>query len=224
MSYLIKHLPDSEKPRERFSSVGVENLSNEELIAILIRTGIKNIGAKEVALNTLKSVKKISDFQNININYLASIKGLGSIKAMVLICAIEFGKRVMQDNNEKQKKLNNAREVYQYFKKYYHNAKQEKLIAVYLDVKKNILGYDTVFIGTINKSVAHPREIFKKAILNNASAIIIIHNHPSGDVTPSNEDTMFTNQMLECGKIMGIYLIDHLIFGHNNYYSYMDNR
>lgn len=220
MTYLIKDLPDSEKPREKCKKYGVEYLSDEDLIAIILRCGTKNLSVKDLAI---KIKKTYSDLKELSINNLVKIEGIGETKAITLLAAIELGRRTMHQSLKKNIKFNNAIIIYEYFKDKISQLKQEHLIAVFLDAKNKLINYKVIFIGTVNMSITHPREIFKEAIKNAAVSVVLIHNHPSGEITPSLADKTFTKQVYNSGKIIGIPLLDHIIIGDNNYYSFYDN-
>ena len=219
----FKSIPDSDKPRERLYNYGSEYLSNEELISIILKTGSKNYSVKEVALKLLETVGSIDKLKDIGISTLTNIEGIGRVKAIELKAAIELGRRVYINKSEDKIKLNKAISIYDYFKDILGDKKQEYFYCVYLDTKGNYLGKKCLFIGTINNSLVHPREIFKEAYLLSANGIICVHNHPSGDVSPSKEDNLITMKIKEIGIIHGINLIDHVIIGDNSYYSFYDN-
>ena len=221
---MIREMPHDEKPRERLLKYGATNLSNEELLAILLRTGIKNISAKGVAMNILKNYSSINDLEKTTINKLASIKGVGEIKAMIIIAAIELGRRVYLKEEKLKIKANSTDLIYELFKNKFMFVNQEKLIAIYLNVKKEIIDYKTIFVGTVDSSIGHPREVFKEALNFSASFVILIHNHTSGDPTPSKADIEFTRKIEKTGEIMSIPLIDHMIFGNNSYSSYYSDK
>lgn len=219
MTYLIKDLPEEEKPREKLKKYGVKNLTDEELIAIILRCGTKNMSVKDLAIKIKKEFKTLSDLSYIE---LSKIKGVGEVKAITLLAAIELGIRSTY-KEDKNIKLNRPENIYEFFKNKLIHLKQENLIAVFLDNKNKLIAYKTIFIGTINMSVSHPREIFKEAMKNSSVYIILVHNHPSGDPTPSVADLKFTNQVYKTSKIIGIPLLDHIIIGNNKYYSFYDN-
>lgn len=222
--FLIKDLPVTEKPRERLINNGVKNLSNEELISIVLKTGTKNKSVKVLANILLSKFDNITDLKNIEINTITKINGIGLVKAIEIIAAIELGRRVYSENKINNLKIKNSEDVYYYFKDIFYDLKQEYFYSLYLDNKKKIIGEKLLYIGTINASVIHPREIFKYAYLMSASFIICIHNHPSGDSTPSKEDTKFTTNISKLGIIQGIPVIDHIIIGKNNYYSFCEKK
>lgn len=221
----IKDLPITDRPRERLIEKGVENLSNEELLAILIKTGIKNKSVKDIACEVLTKIKSLDALENINYHTFSDIKGLGNIKTIEIIAAIELGKRVfLEKNNNSNIILNYPEIIYQNNRYLFKGKKQEYFYCLYLDNKNRLIERKLLFMGTINRSIVHPREIFKEAYLTSASKIVCIHNHPSGDITPSMEDVRLTKNLIEIGKIQGINIIDHMIIGNNNYYSFYDNK
>lgn len=222
----FKNIPESDKPRERLYQYGSENLSDEELISIILKTGTKGISVKEVSLKLLENVGDIRRLKDIGINTLMRINGIGRVKAIEIKAAIELGRRIYIENNKLNGViLNNSLKIYEYFKDLVGNKKQEYFYTVYVDTKGRYIDKKCLFVGTINNSIIHPREIFKEAYLLSANGIICIHNHPSGDPTPSKEDVMITRKIKEIAMIHGIRLVDHLIVGVNSYYSfYEDNK
>lgn len=220
---LIKNIPKYERPRERFLKVGAENLSNIELISILLNSGTKDISAYDLAKLILHNINDITDLKDITLNKLKEIKGIGDVKAITLLSALELGKRVYYKKNISKIKMNSADKIYNFMKEELYNKNQEYFYALYLDSKKNLIDKKLLFIGTINKSIVHPREIFKYAYLLSASSIICVHNHPSGDPLPSKEDIILTKKLKEISNIQGIQIIDHIIIG-NNYYSFFENQ
>lgn len=222
----FKNIPESDKPRERLYQYGSENLSDEELISIILKTGTKGISVKEVSLKLLENVGDIRRLKDIGINTLMRINGIGRVKAIEIKAAIELGRRIYIENNKLNGViLNNSLKIYEYFKDLVGNKKQEYFYTVYVDTKGRYIDKKCLFVGTMNNSIVHPREIFKEAYLLSANGIICIHNHPSGDPTPSKEDVVITRKIKEIAMIHGIRLVDHLIVGVNSYYSfYEDNK
>ena len=218
----IKYIPKNERPRERLIKYGVENLSNEELLSIIIKTGTKDYSSKAISQILLNEIKDIKNLKDITLNKLTNIKGIGKVKAIELLASIELGKRVFEEEKKTQIKLNNSSLIYEYFKDKLKNEKQENFYAIYLDSKSNLISYKLLFKGTLNSSCVHPREIFKYAHLESAYSIIVIHNHPSGDPTPSKEDEKTTKSLIEIGKLMSIPVVDHIIFGKNKYFSFYE--
>lgn len=213
----------NEKPRERLKLYGVNSLSNIELLSILLRTGKRNKTVEDISKEVLSKINNINDLNELSIDELMSINGIKLAKACTIISALELGKRVYLSNNKKDVILNNSKIIYEYFKHLFIYEKQELLYGIFLDSKNKLITYKMIFKGTLNESVVHPREIFKEAIKASSKSIVIIHNHPSGDYTPSIIDIDFTNTMIESGKIIGIKLLDHLIFSDKGYYSFFEN-
>ena len=151
------------------------------------------------------------------------INGMGLSKSMVIVAMLELCKRVYLSSNENNIKLNNPQSVFEFTKYLFNNKKQELFYCLYFNNKQQLVGKELLFIGTVNKSLTHPREIFKYAYYYSATGIICLHNHPSGDITPSREDIEFTNAIVEIGLIQKIPIIDHIIVSNNNYYSFQDN-
>ncbi|MDD4808999.1 MAG: DNA repair protein RadC [Bacilli bacterium] len=221
----IKDLPLADRPRERLICFGPQNLSNEELISIIIKTGYKNSSAKSIASNLLVKYGHINNFQELNYNDLIKIKGIGSSKACDLMATIELGKRINKEvTSLNNLKMNNAKIIYDYYYDILGHKKQEYFYCVYLDHHKRVIKDKLLFIGTLNHSLVHPREIFKEAYLVSASSIVCVHNHPSGNVLPSSDDLNLTTSLVNVGKVLGVEVIDHIIIGENNYYSFFENN
>ncbi len=219
---LIKDIPKEERPRERLIKYGVKNLSNEELISIILKTGTKDKSVKELSSSILSKYKGISNLKNLEINGIMDIKGIGKVKEIELIAAIELGRRVYLNKDIEDIRIKGSMDVYNYFHDLLKDEKQEHFYALYLDNKKKVISKKLLYVGTINGSVAHPREIFKMAYLVSASFIICVHNHPSGDPTPSKEDSIFTSNLIEIGKLNNIPILDHIVIGNNSYYSFFE--
>lgn len=220
----IKDIPKVERPIERLIQYGTSNLSCEELLTILIRCGTKNESAKDLSLHVLNEIKDLKNLKDITISKLEKVKGIGQSKAAIILAAIELGKRVYMDIEQKDKNnYTNSKMIYNSFKNLFANKKQEYFYCLYFDNRQHLIGKENLFIGTVNQSIVHPREVFKHAYLYSASSIICIHNHPSGDVIPSKDDKEITKALVEIGKLNKIPVIDHLIFSSNNYYSFKDN-
>lgn len=219
---LIKDLPECEKPRERMLEYGVENLSNVDLLSIILRNGVKDISVKEVAINILNNVESINDLSSLGVRELSNIKGVGPVKAITLLASIELGKRVSIKEAKANMSLSNKEKIHDVFKKFFINENQEKFLAIFLDNKKCLINYKILFIGTNNASIAHPREVFMEAIKANASAVVVMHNHPSGNVLPSEEDKNITEKLIQSGHMLGIPLLDHIITNGEEYYSFYD--
>ncbi|MBD9085127.1 JAB domain-containing protein [bacterium] len=220
----IKDIPTSDRPIERLIQKGSDSLSNEELLAILIRTGTKGKSSKELASNILSSIKNIQELKNLNFKQLTQIDGIGPSKAAILLSTIELSKRMNQTvHTIIKKKGNNPAFIFEYYQSILQDKTQEYFYAIYLDQAKTIIQDKLLFIGTINYSLVHPRDIFKEAYLLSASSIIIVHNHPTGNVLPSQNDIDTTNNLVKVGSLLGIKVIDHIIIGSHHYYSFFEN-
>lgn len=220
----LKQIPKSERPREKLIKYGKENLSNSELLALILKTGIKDINAVDVANNLLKEIGNITNLKNINLNTLKNIKGIGEAKAIELIALTELSKRIHFNLNDKKIKLSNPKIIYEQNKYLFDGLKQEHFYALYLNNKKELIERKLLFMGTINKSVVHPREVFKEAYNLSASSIVCMHNHPGGDFLPSPEDIKLTKALIEIGNLNGIPIVDHLIITNDGYYSFYEKN
>ena len=225
MAVRIKDIPSLDRPIERLINEGVDKLNNEELLAIILKSGYQGASSKDVASILLSKIGNIKKLNDISYEELKNIKGIGSVKASTILSLVELSKRI---NNTvdyfKGVKLNNVELVYNYYKDKIGNKKQEHFYAVYLDNQKKILGDKLLFIGTINYSIVHPREVFKEAYNLSASGIILVHNHPGNNPLPSNQDIETTNNLVKVGEILGIKVIDHVIICENKYYSFLQNK
>ena len=221
----IKELPLLERPIERLINDGVEKLSNEELLSILLKTGTKNKNVKELSLEILKEINSIHDLNELNLKKLTKIKGIGKTKACTLLSAIELGRRINKKiDTINNIKITNSDIVFDYYKDIIGNKKQEHFYCLYLDSSKKVITSKLLFLGTLNYSMVHPREIFKEAYLNGATSIICIHNHPSGNLEPSKQDIELTNNLIKTGMLLGIKIDDHIIISKNNYFSFFENN
>ena len=220
----LKKIPDEEKPRERLIKYGRENISTNELIEIVLKSGTKKAGIKEISHNIMSSVNNINEFKDMEVNTLMNIDGMSKVKAIELVAAIELGRRVYMDDNYKELvELTNPSAIINYFHNLFNGKKQEYFYVVYLDNQKKYIDKKLLFKGTVNYSLVHPREIFKEAYVLSASYIVCIHNHPSGDASPSSNDIDVTKRIKEIGNMHGISLLDHIIIGDNNYYSFFED-
>ena len=223
--YKLKEIPKEERPRERLINYGKESLSNEELLAIILKTGTKNISVKELASKILVKIGDIKNFSSMNYQMLRSIPGIGSAKACSLLAVIELSKRMSRSHETLNNvSIKNTEVAFGYFRNIFEDKKQEYFYCIYLDNKKKVIETKLLFMGTLNQSIVHPREVFKEAYLLSASSIICIHNHPSGNVQPSREDIELTKRLSSIGMLMGIKLVDHLIIGSDEYFSFLENN
>ena len=221
-NYTIKELPNLERPRERLLEVGVNNLSDKELLAIILKNGTKNKNVNDLSLELLNKYS-INELEKITIEELIKINGIGIVKAIEIIASIELGKRIFLKKPIKLIKFNDPNQIYENTKYLFFNKKQEYFYCFYLNNRHELLERKLLFMGTINGSITHPREIFKEAYKLSASSIICMHNHPSGDIHPSKADLEFTNNLVKIGRLQGIPIVDHIITADNDYYSFYEN-
>ena len=222
LNQLIKDIPNNARPKEKAYLNGINSLNDNELLAILINTGYKNTSAIEIANKLLKEHHSLYNISNLSIDTLTKYKGISKNKAITILSAIALGKRAI-NNHQEIIKIKNASDIYNKYQMLFKNNYQENLLVIFLNNQQVIIKDEIIFKGSINQSLFHPREIFKKAIDYLAVKIILVHNHPSGDVTPSMEDDRFTLNVINNGKMLGIYVIDHIIIG-DTFYSYYDHK
>lgn len=220
---IIKELANNQKPRERLINNGSAHLSDVELLAVLINTGRKGFSSLDIANELLKSVESLKQLKALSINDLNKVKGIGLYKALILKAAFELGERMHSGSLEEKIQITSPQDVANFMMGKMEHLTQEKFIVLFLNSKNVIIKQKTIFIGTLNSSVIHPREIFSEAIKCASNAIVVLHNHPSGDTTPSKEDIRATNRLRECGEILGIDLLDHIIIGDHTYMSMVED-
>jgi len=219
--YMIKDMPKLERPRERLLFYGVESLSSYELIAILLRVGSNGQSVVDLAKSLVNNLNDLSDLKSMTIDELKQFKGIGKTKAITLLAAIELGKRVLNPQKEKIQ-ISSIENVYELLKYDLAELKQEVLMVLFLDLKFNLISKQTIFKGSLNQSLIHPREVFKYAVKFSAYQIILVHNHPSGDTSPSNQDIEVTKAFEQAGDLLQIKVLDHIIIANNSYLSIKD--
>jgi len=215
----FKGYPVDSRPRERMENHGAKALANHELLAILLRTGIRNKSVIELAFQVLGMFDSLHMFRYATLEELVTVPGIGKAKAIELLAAIEFGMRVSKSSQIKAGTVVSSQWIGEFLKEEIGGLMQENVVAVYLNTKNEIIKKEIVFTGTLNSAVAHPREIFRAGVRYSAARIIIGHNHPSGNPEPSEADYQFTKRMVRAGEIIGIELLDHIIVGENKYIS-----
>ncbi|WFA09486.1 DNA repair protein RadC [Tissierella sp. Yu-01] len=224
-SYTIKDLPISERPREKLYSQGVEALSNAELLAIIIRTGNKEDTAIDLARRILSLDERgITYLSDVSFEELKGVKGIGISKACQILAAIEIGKRLNRIGPYDKIKVTSPAIIADVVMDEMRYLTKEHFRIAILDTKNQILSIENISVGTLNASIVHPRDVFKIAIKRNANSILLIHNHPSGDTTPSNEDINITNRLIDAGNLVGIKVLDHIIIGDNKYLSFKEKN
>lgn len=188
----------------------------------MLRTGMKNVSVKELSISLLKEID-LYDLENLNYKTLGRIKGIGEVKAISILSAIELGKRVLSKDSE-VKRIKTGDDVYYLVKKDLENELQEKFLVLYLDTRNYLIMKKILFMGTVNHSLITARDIFREGVKNNAARMILVHNHPAGSVNPSYDDIYMTNNLVKLGKMMEIVVLDHIIVGKESYYSFRENN
>lgn len=216
---LVREVPKSSRPRERLEKYGEKALATHELLAIVLRTGPKDSNVIQLSLRILNHFEDLYSLKMASIEELMMIKGIGRIKAIEMKASIELGIRLANASQLKSGTITSTQAAGGLLRKEMRDLQQEHVIALYLNTKNEIIKKKTIFIGSLNSSIAHPREIFREAVRYSAARIIIAHNHPSGNPEPSEADLVFTRRMVECGEMMGIDLLDHFIIGSEAFLS-----
>ncbi|SCS28073.1 RadC family protein [Staphylococcus caeli] len=224
----LNDLAHNQKPRERLLSHGASHLSHAELLAILINTGSKGYSSLDIANELLKSVTNLKELKHLSLNDLNKVKGVGIYKSLILKAAFELGERMHSGSIDDKIQVTSPKDVADFMMGKMEHLTQEKFIALFLNSKNIIIKQKTIFVGTLNSSIVHPREVFSEAVKCASNAIIVLHNHPSGDTTPSEEDIKTTDRLRICGNVLGIEVLDHIIIGDHTYLSmveegYFDN-
>lgn len=220
--YSIEMKADAMLPRERLRDLGAEQLSNQELLSILLRTGTKTRPVLEVANDILKHIDTLADFQHLSLQELQKIKGIGYVKSIEIKAMIELAKRISKAEYVQKERIMSSERLARKMMLELSNQKQEHLVAIYLDTQNRIIEQRTIFIGSVRRSIAEPREILYYACKNMATSVIIIHNHPSGSPAPSENDLRFTEKMKRSCDDIGIVCLDHIIVGKYQYYSFRE--
>ncbi len=220
----LKSLPKSERPRERLIEFGVHGLSNVELLAIILKTGTKEESVVDLSRTILQTIERPTSLLNITYEELIQIKGIGVAKATTLIASLELYKRLLNDLNKKKSAITDPSDVYYLFESELNPLEQEHFYCLYLDMKNKIIAKKRLFIGTLNSTVITPRDIFKYAIRFNSPSVIFIHNHPSGDPRPSQQDYLSTEKLIEGASVIGVKVLDHIIIGKKSCYSIVENK
>ena len=223
-SNTMREMPKDERPYEKCSRLGAEHLSDVELLAVLLRTGTRGENAVELARKILYHAGEsgILGIHQFNVERLRQIRGIGEVKAIQISCISELAKRLAKASYQDTVCFTDPKTIAQYYMEDLRHEKQEHMKLLMLNTKAKLLGETTISKGTVNASLITPRELFIEALQKNAVSIIILHNHPSGDPTPSREDMLTTKRILDAGALIGIELLDHIIIGNNCYMSFRE--
>ena len=210
----IKDIQKIERPRERLERYGTDRLSDEELLAIVLGSGVRGMNVKALSKEILKRIKK-ADISSVTHSDLESVHGLGKVKCQKIIALLALSKRL---HEKSKKEVLKNKDVWNLCNDFYASA-QEHLVVFFLDTRSHLIKREMVFKGTLNESIAHPRDIFESALRFSAASVIVVHNHPSGDTEPSDSDIAITQNLIEAGRHLGIPIQDHLIVTPNNFFS-----
>lgn len=216
---MIRDAHAIDRPRERLRQSGAQQLTNQELLAIIFRVGIKNLSVTQLAANVLTHFEHLHDIKEATIEELIEINGIGEVKAIELLAAIELGRRVSAKQVQNRWTIRTPDDAATLLMSDMTNLKQEHFVVLYLNVKNQVIHKQTIFMGSLNASIVHPREIFREAVKRSAASIICAHNHPSGNPTPSSEDIDVTKRIQHAGEVLGIELLDHVIIGDHQFIS-----
>ena len=219
----MKHFPAESKPVEKMLALGSSALSNAEILALLINSGTRTKTALELGTDILARLS-LKELKEITPEELKRVPGIGNVKASRIMAAIELSKRMNTERVEESPYITCPKDVVELVMEEMKSYDREYFKALLLNTKNKVIGIDTISIGNLNSSLAHPREIFKKAIKRSAASIILIHNHPSGDPEPSKEDIFLTKELLKVSEILKIKIFDHVIIGNMRYYSMKENN
>lgn len=220
MKKMIRDLPKIERPREKLLRYSPKKLSDEELLAIILRTGTKGRNVIDLAKEILRKIPR-EKFNNLSVKDFNEIKGIGEVKACEILASIEFTKRINSDSEERH--IITPKDVWKELRDI-RASKKEHFYVIYLDSRKRKIGKDLISLGTLNASLVHPREVFENAITNHSNSIVLSHNHPSSDVAPSQDDIQITRQLVRAGELLGINVIDHVIISESKWFSMAENK
>ncbi|MDI3480495.1 MAG: repair protein RadC [Tepidanaerobacteraceae bacterium] len=221
-SLTIKDLPKEERPRERMERYGAQVLSDAELLAVLIRTGTASESALMLAHRILKgngTKSGLAFVADCSIEELSKIRGIGLAKSVQIKAAVELGRRISSYSGRNPVIINTPADVKHLLMEEMRFLEKEHFKVILLNIKNHVISVEEISVGSLNSSIVHPREVFKPAIRRSSASIILVHNHPSGDPTPSREDLAITKRLVDAGKLLGIDVIDHVIIGNGIYIS-----
>ena len=219
----IRNWPKDDRPREKLLRNGEHTLSNSELLAILLRTGVKGQSAIDLARNILQKFKTFRNLSHTDISHWKEFKGLGIAKIAQIKAAIEIGRRFREDELKEEKlKIKSSKDVVEILMPRMRDLKFEVFKVVLLNAQNRIIDIIEIIEGTVNQANPIIREIFQKALQNFATSIICVHNHPSGEPNPSHQDKEFTKELIKAGQTLQVKVLDHIIIGDDNYYSFVD--
>ncbi|WP_145335302.1 DNA repair protein RadC [Paenibacillus xylanexedens] len=217
--YMMRDIPQEDRPRERMVEYGAGALSHTELLAILLRTGTRQESAMHMAQRILNQAGGIRSLMDLSLEELTAMKGIGQAKAVQLKAGIELGHRIAKSRLASSTSIRTPRDAADILMEQLRYLQKEHFVCLFLNSKNHIIAQETLSMGSLNASIVHPREVFRAAIKCSSASIVCAHNHPSGDPTPSPEDIQITKRLIEAGAIVGIDVLDHLVIGDGTYVS-----
>lgn len=220
----IRELPQGERPRERLKEYGAKHLSNTELVAILLRTGMQGENVLSLSSRVLMQFDGLAGLGRSTVGELCAIKGLSEAKACQLLAALELGRRSVSQSPEERVSINSPQDVVNLLMAEMSLLEQEHLKVLLLNTKNELMSSQDIYVGNVNSSVVRPAEVIRPAVRENAPSIIVVHNHPSGDPTPSKEDVSITKDLAAAGKLLGVELLDHVIIGNRNRFVSLNEK
>lgn len=224
----IKDIPAQDRPYEKCLEHGAEHLTDAELLAIILRTGSQGSNSLELSYKILELAHTrkpgLAGLYHLSIQELMDIRGVGKVKAIQLKCLGELSRRTARQSARKRLSFQMPSTIADYYMEELRHEEQEVLLCMMLDTKNHLLGEKRMFLGTVNASLVSPRELFLEALRFQAVNIILVHNHPSGDPTPSREDLQITQRVRQGGELLGIHLLDHIIIGEHAYVSFQEKE
>jgi DNA repair protein RadC len=218
----MKALAVRDRPREKLARAGVASLGDNELVAILLGTGVKARGALAVAQDVLECAGGVAGLTQVGVDELIKVSGVGRPRAARLLAAVELGRRAVSQTGDDRPRFSTPSDIGRYLLPLHGGHREERFGVVMLDSKRRLIRAETISVGTLDASLAHPREIFRTATLASACSIAVFHNHPSGDPMPSTDDVILTSRLVAAGELMGIEVIDHIVLGAGRWYSFRE--
>ena len=216
---MLRDLPQEERPRERMMQAGAQALSHAELLAILLRTGTKDESALLLGQRVMNRIGSLDKLVDLSVKELMQIRGVGPAKALQLQAGLVLGRRIAKTRMSDAYAIRRPEDAAELVMESMRHLRKEHFVCLFLNTKNRVLAQETVSIGTLDASLVHPREVFRAAMKHGAASMICIHNHPSGDPTPSREDINITKRLMEVGELVGIEVLDHIVIGDNQYVS-----
>jgi len=220
----IKNWPEAEQPREKMQKNGADSLSDAELLALILRVGdySSHQSAIDLGRNMLQTFGDLRKLSAATFSEICSVQGAGPAKAASVLAALALGRRINTDRLENLERFTTPTQIFNHFHYRFRDRRREYFVVLLLDGKNRIILEEQISEGSLNQSIVHPREVYSRAVKESAAAVILVHNHPSGDPAPSREDREITRRLKEAGEVLGIRVLDHIIIGDGSYFSFVE--